>query len=215
MTTVFKVVTKAVPPVEPPQPLTMTLPEPSQPHLPAVQTQLLTLGHPMLRQVAQPVKSPAAAASDGYLQQLIEQMLDTLQAANGVGIAAPQLGHALRVLVVASRPNLRYPHAPRMEPMVMINPRLVAASDDLELGWEGCLSVPGWRGRVPRHRTIEVAYSDRYGQPQRQVWEGFVARIFQHEADHLEGKVFLDRVQAKTDLISEEAYQAIEIAELG
>lgn len=193
----------------------MTLPEPSQPRSPAAQTEVLTLGHPVLRLVAQPIKSPAAAAHDGPLQQLIAQMLDTMRAANGVGIAAPQLGHALRVLVVASRPNLRYPHAPSMAPVVMINPRLVATSDDMELGWEGCLSVPGVRGRVPRHRAVEVEYCDRYGQPQRQVWEGFVARIFQHEADHLEGKVFLDRVQAETDVISEEAYQAIEIAELG
>ncbi|PSN16574.1 peptide deformylase [filamentous cyanobacterium CCT1] len=190
----------------------MTLPEPSQPHLPAAP--VLTLGHPVLRQVAQPVMSPATAAKDRPLQQLIDQMLDTMQAANGVGIAAPQLGHALRVLVVASRPNLRYPHAPQMEPVVMLNPRLIAASDDLELGWEGCLSVPGVRGRVPRHRVVEVEYCDRYGQPQRQVWEGFVARIFQHEADHLEGRVFLDRVQSETDLLSEEAYQAIEIADL-
>ncbi len=193
----------------------MTLPEPSQPRPPVAQAQLLTLGHPVLSQVAQPVKLPAAVASDGPLQQLIDQMLDAIRAANGVGIAAPQLGHALQVLVVASRPNLRYPHAPKMDPVVMINPRLVAASDDLELGWEGCLSVPGVRGRVPRHRAVEVEYCDRYGQPQHQVWEGFVARIFQHEADHLEGKVFLDRVQAETDLISEAAYQAMEIAELG
>ncbi|MBE9157662.1 peptide deformylase [Nodosilinea sp. LEGE 06152] len=189
------------------------MPDPSQPPQPQPSgpaTQVLTLGHPVLRQVAQPVESWADP-----LQQLIDCLLQTMQAANGVGIAAPQLGHSLRVLVVASRPNLRYPHAPLMEPVVMINPRLVAASDELELGWEGCLSVPGVRGRVPRHRVIEVEYCDRYGQPQRQVWEGFVARIFQHEADHLEGKVFLDRVQAETDLISEEAYQAIEIAELG
>ncbi|MGG6241528.1 peptide deformylase [Nodosilinea sp. AN01ver1] len=188
--------------------------QPSKPQGQAPSAKVLTLGHPVLRQVAQPVVSPAAAASDGPLQQLIDQMLDTMRAANGVGIAAPQLGQALRVLVVASRPNLRYPHAPHMEPVVMLNPQVIAASDDLELGWEGCLSVPGWRGRVPRHRTVEVEYCDRYGQPQRQVWEGFVARIFQHEADHLEGRVFLDRVLSETDLLSEEAYQAIEIADL-
>ncbi|WP_083886998.1 peptide deformylase [Nodosilinea nodulosa] len=172
---------------------------------------VLTLGNPVLRQVAQPVES----VDDRRLQQLIDRMLDTVRSASGVGIAAPQLGHSLRVLVVASRPNLRYPHAPLMEPLVMINPRLVSASDELELGWEGCLSVPGVRGRVPRHRVVEVEYCDRHGQPRHQVWEGFVARIFQHEADHLEGKVFLDRVQSETDLMSEAAYQAMEIADLG
>jgi peptide deformylase len=168
----------------------------------------------VLHQVAQPVALPIASVNDGSLQQLIDQLLAIMKADHGVGIAAPQLGQALRILVVASRPNLRYPHAPLMDPVVMINPRLVSASDELEMGWEGCLSVPGVRGRVPRHRVVEVEYSDRHGQPQHQVWEGFVARIFQHEADHLEGKVFLDRVTSETDLLSEEAYQTIEIADL-
>ncbi|MFQ4138855.1 peptide deformylase [Nodosilinea sp. PGN35] len=175
---------------------------------PDSETKVLTLGQPVLRQVAQPVES----LGDQALQRLIDQMLTTVQRASGVGIAAPQLGHSLRVLVVASRPNLRYPHAPSMEPTVLVNPRLVAVSDELELGWEGCLSVPGVRGRVPRHQRVEVAYCDRYGQPQNQVWEGFVARIVQHEVDHLEGKVFLDRVESETDLLSEAAYQAMEIA---
>lgn len=188
----------------------MTLPQPSQPRPPEPQASLLTLGHPVLHQRAQPVTT----VDDWSLQRLINELLETMQAAHGVGIAAPQLGQALRVLVVASRPNLRYPQAPVMEPVVMINPRLVSASDELELGWEGCLSVPGVRGRVPRHRVVEVEYSDRHGRLHRQVWEGFVARIFQHEADHLEGKVFLDRVQLETDLLSEQAYQAIEIADL-
>lgn len=172
---------------------------------------VLTLGHPVLRQVAQPVTS----VRDAQVQRLIERLLTTVGSANGVGIAAPQLGRSIQVLVVASRPNLRYPSAPTMAPTVLINPRMVAASDELDLGWEGCLSVPGVRGRVPRHRTVEVEYLDRQGQPQRQVWHGFVARIFQHEADHLAGRVFLDRVQSETDLLSEEAYQAMEIAALG
>ncbi|MGB6016502.1 MAG: peptide deformylase, partial [Nodosilinea sp.] len=191
----------------------MTLPEPSQPRPSTAPATLLTLGDPVLHQRAQPVewpvKWPVDLVDDWHLQQLINQLLETMRSANGVGIAAPQLGYALRVLVVASRPNLRYPHAPVMEPVVMINPRLVAASDELEMGWEGCLSVPGVRGRVPRHRVVEVEYCDRHGQPQHQVWEDFVARIFQHEADHLEGRVFLDRIQSETDLLSEKAYLAM------
>lgn len=172
---------------------------------------LLTLGHPVLRQVAQPV----AAVNDEAVQRLIDQLLTTVRTANGVGIAAPQLGHSLRILVVASRPNLRYPHAPLMEPTVLVNPRLISASDELERGWEGCLSVPGVRGQVPRHQTVEVEYCDRHGQPHRQIWQGFVARILQHEVDHLDGKVFLDRVQSEADLLTEDAYQAMEIAALG
>jgi peptide deformylase len=170
---------------------------------------VLTLDDPILRQRAAPVVGPS---DDPTLQALIDHLLATVRSANGVGIAAPQLGSSLRVVVVASRPNLRYPYAPLMAPEVLINPRLVARSEDLEAGWEGCLSVPGVRGRVRRHRTVTVEYCDRQGQPQRREWEGFVARIVQHEIDHLDGKVFLDRVTTEVDLLSEAAYQTLEIA---
>lgn len=190
----------------------MTQPEPfrSAPLAPAADSILRDRDHPVLRQIAQPVDS----VDDPALQRLIDQLLITVRSANGVGIAAPQLGHSLRVVVVASRPNLRYPHAPTMAPTVLINPRLVSASSTMELGWEGCLSVPGLRGRVPRHQVVKVEYLDRQGQIQHQVWEGFVARIVQHEVDHLDGKLFLDRIQSETDLLSEAAYQAMEIATL-
>jgi len=167
-------------------------------------TPLITLGHPLLRQPSQAIEDP----SDPGLQPFIDQMLKVMTAANGVGLAAPQLGRAQRLIVVASRPNPRYPNAPLMEPTVMLNPGLIAASDEMEKGWEGCLSVPGTRGQVRRSCTVEVAYLDRWGQPQRQVWQGFIARIFQHEYDHLEGKVFLDRVEHSGDLLSEADYQA-------
>jgi peptide deformylase len=178
---------------------------------PAQSSQVLTYDQPALRHLAQPVDDIAPPA----LQALIDQLLATVQSANGVGIAAPQLGYPLRVIIVASRPNLRYPQAPTMEPTVLINPRLVTVGDEQELGWEGCLSVPGVRGQVWRHRLVEVTYCDRNGQPQHRVWQGFVARILQHEIDHLNGTVFLDRVQADTALISEDAYQAMVIDGLG
>jgi peptide deformylase len=183
----------------------------SDPHDSKSPSPLLTLGHPLLRQVTQPVDNIYAP----QVQRLIDRLLIAVQTANGVGIAAPQVGWSVQVLVIASRPNLRYPRAPTMPPTVLVNPRLVAASEAAELGWEGCLSVPGVRGRVPRHRTVEVDYLDRHGQPHRQVWEGFVARIFQHEADHLVGKLFLDHVRSETDCLSEAAYQAMEISTLG
>ncbi|PSN20705.1 peptide deformylase [filamentous cyanobacterium CCP5] len=168
------------------------------------QRPVLQLGDPGLRRIAQPV----GAVADAWVQRLIDDLLVTLQANNGVGIAAPQVGMPCRLLVVASRPNLRYPTAPQMEPEVMINPRLVAHGDRLERGWEGCLSVPGLRAQIPRYREIEVEYSDRQGQIQRRVWTGFVARIFQHEYDHLEGQVLLDRLETPADLISEAEYFA-------
>lgn len=165
---------------------------------------ILQLGSPQLRQIAQPVQ----AVGDRAVQQLADDLLATLQAANGVGIASPQVGESLRLLVVASRPNLRYPDAPQMAPEVLINPRLVAHGDALEHGWEGCLSVPGLRVRVPRYQEIEVEYRDRRDRLQRRSWHGFVARIFQHELDHLDGRVLLDRVENDTDIISEAEYFA-------
>ena len=119
---------------------------------------VIQLGNPTLKRVSMTVDT-----SDDSLQQLqpfFDQLLDTVQASNGVGIAAPQVAQNLRLFIVASRPNLRYPTAPSMEPTVMINPKIVARSDEQVKGWEGCLSVPGIRGLVPRSREIEVTYCD-------------------------------------------------------
>ncbi|TVP62208.1 MAG: peptide deformylase [Leptolyngbya sp. LCM1.Bin17] len=174
-------------------------------------TSLITLGNPILRRRSRPV----ANLADPQLQGHIDQLLTTVEAAHGVGIAAPQLGWSQQIVVVASRPNLRYPHAPAMAPTVLINPWIVAHSPDQAKGWEGCLSVPGVRGQVWRHQTVEVAYLDRWGQPQRQIWSDFVARIVQHELDHLAGHVFLDRVASSADVLSEEDYQAMVIDTFG
>jgi peptide deformylase len=163
---------------------------------------LRQLGDPILTQVAEPVtefKTPA-------LQDLIEGMLATLKEAQGVGLAAPQVGSLLQVLIVASRPNPRYPEAPQMQPLVMVNPRLLACSSDQVLGWEGCLSVPNCRGLVARAREVEVEYYTPEGVQQRVVWQDFPARIFQHEYDHLMGRVFLQRQPRQ--LLTEAEYQA-------
>jgi peptide deformylase len=124
-----------------------------------------------------------------------------------VGIAAPQAAQSDRLFIVASRPNLRYPQAPNMEPTAMINPRIVDASRETVKDWEGCLSIPGIRGLVPRSRAIEIEYTSRDGKLQRQELTYFVARIFQHEHDHLDGIVFLDRVESTHELITEDEYQ--------
>jgi peptide deformylase len=171
---------------------------------------IVTLGHSVLRQRATAVTDVESV----QLQQLIDALMAATVEANGVGIAAPQLGCSQRVMVMASRPNLRYPDAPTMDPIALINPRVVAHSDDQVKGWEGCLSVPGVRGKVPRYRQVEVEYIDRQGRSQRQVWQDFVARIFQHEYDHLEGHVFLDRLESEADLISEADFQRLVIDDL-
>jgi peptide deformylase len=142
------------------------------------------------------------------LQTLINNLIGTVQQTHGVGIAAPQVGASVQVLIVASRPNLRYPHAPKMSPTAMMNPRLVAHADDVVWGWEGCLSVPDQRGQVPRYREIEVEYRDRRGRPQRRVLTDFVARIVQHELDHLQGTLFTDHIADPTTLLTDAEYFA-------
>jgi len=169
-------------------------------------TQVLTiaqLGNPILRQIAQPINQ----INDAKIQNLIDDLIATMTPANGVGIAAPQVSESHRIIIVASRPTLRYPSAPLMEPTPMINPQIIDHSAEIVKGWEGCLSIPGIRGLVPRYQTTEIAYIDQYGQPQKQELTGFVARIFQHEFDHLEGMLFIDRVETTRDLMTEEEYQ--------
>lgn len=165
--------------------------------------QISQLGNPVLRQQAQPIEN----FRDERIQTLIDELIATVAPANGVGIAAPQVAESYRLFIVASRPTLRYPHAPQMEPTPMLNPRIIARSSDVVKDWEGCLSIPGIRGLVPRYRAIEVEYTDRNGKLHRQILTDFVARIFQHEYDHLDGKVFLDRVESTQELLTEEEYQ--------
>ena len=144
---------------------------------------------------------------DDRLQQLIDNLIFTVQQANGVGIAAPQVARGDRLFIIASRPNLRYPQAPQMEPTAMINPRIITSSTETVKDWEGCLSIPGIRGLVPRSRSIEIEYTSRDGQLHQQELTDFVARIFQHEQDHLDGIVFLDRVESTQELMTEDEYQ--------
>ena len=165
--------------------------------------QIIQLGHPILRQQAQQVDN----IRDQRIQKLIDDLIATVGIANGVGIAAPQVAEGDRLFIVASRPNPRYPNAPEMAPTAMINPKLLAHSSEVIKGWEGCLSIPGIRGLVPRYQAIEVEYSDRNGKSQKQELTDFVARIFQHEYDHLDGIVFLDRLETTQDIITEQEYQ--------
>jgi peptide deformylase len=164
--------------------------------------QIAQLGQPVLRRITVPI----ADFSDAAVQTLIEDMLVTVAEVNGVGIAAPQVFEPLRLFIVASRPSPRYPNAPGMEPTAMINPELLWGSDETEKGWEGCLSVPGIRGPVPRSVRIGVRYLTRDGALREEEMSGFLARIFQHEFDHINGLVFLDRVESTREIITEREY---------
>jgi peptide deformylase len=166
---------------------------------------ILQLGDNRLRQVAQPVGDVLSPS----VQALIDQLLEAVKAKNGVGIAAPQIAQSLQIMIVASHPTVRYPNAPEMEPMAMINPRIVEMGGDRVLGWEGCLSVPDQRGFVPRYSAVAIEFIDRQGLTQTTVFQDFLARIFQHEYDHFQGILFPDRVESPQHLISEAAYQAM------
>lgn len=167
--------------------------------------QAAQLGHPILRQIAKPVDN----IKSKNIQILIDDLLDTLMDINGVGMAAPQVYESIRIFIIASHPNPRYPHAPFMEPTPVINPKIITKSKSITKDWEGCLSVPGIRGLVPRSTKIEVEYLDRKGKQTKARYTDFIARIFLHEYDHLEGLVFLDRVTNNQDLVSEKEYYKI------
>lgn len=166
---------------------------------------IITIGNILLCQQATSVQN----IDDPHLQELIDNLTTTAGQANGVGIAAPQVGECLRLLIVASRPNQRYPDAPFMEPTAIINPIITGHSPEVVKGWEGCLSVPGVRGLVPRYQWVELSYTDRYGNLQKRKFTGFVARIFQHEYDHLEGILFIDRVEDTNRIITEDEYKQV------
>lgn len=140
------------------------------------------------------------------VQTLAQELVQICQEAKGVGLAAPQVGVPWQIMVVASRPNPRYPHAPQMEPLVMLNPEIVAMGGEPVWDWEGCLSVPNQRGLVARAPWIQVRYVNVQGETVTQEFTDFVARIVQHEYDHLQGRLFLDRQPQQ--LLSEAAYQA-------
>ncbi|GAA6619628.1 peptide deformylase [Scytonema sp. NUACC26] len=175
----------------------------SNPKSEMVSLPITQLGDRILRQKALEIKN----IHDDRIQKLIDDLIATVAQANGVGIAAPQVAESLRLFIVASHPNPRYPNAPEMEPTAMINPKIIAHSTEVVKGWEGCLCVPGIRGLVPRYQAIEVEYMDRNGKLHKAEFTDFIARIFQHEYDHLDGIVFLDRLESTLDIMSEQEYQ--------
>ena len=136
----------------------------------------------------------ASELNSDWLNQLALAMQATMMQRNGVGIAAPQVYVSKRIIIVASRANLRYPDAPEMDAVVMVNPEILEKSDTTILGEEGCLSVPDERGLVARAQTIKVRYLTLQGEVVETVYTGFPARIVQHEVDHLNGLLFIQRI---------------------
>lgn len=164
--------------------------------------EIAELGHPVLRQRASEIED----LQSEELQSFIDDLVETCKDSNGVGIAAPQVYESKRIFIIHSRPNPRYPNAPELGPIALINPEIVSYSDEKEKDWEGCLSIPGIRGLVPRHKWVNVKYMTRKGEEVENEFSDFVARIFQHELDHLDGIVFLDRMESSNEIITEKEY---------
>jgi peptide deformylase len=153
--------------------------------------EVLRMGDPRLWQVSIPVKKFGTPE----LAELLQDMRDTMAHLNGAGLAAPQIGVALRAVVFGVKSNPRYPGVEEVPDTVLINPEITPLSEELEEGWEGCLSVPGMRGWVPRWRRLRYAgYDERGGRFEREV-EGFHARVVQHEVDHLDGILYPMRIR--------------------
>ena len=159
--------------------------------------QIVTVGDPVLRERAREVTAEQLRSEE--VQRLIDDMIETKRAADGAGIAANQVGETLRVAVVEVEPgNPRYPYKPPVPLTVLVNPELEPVGDATVDIVEGCLSVPDLRGAVPRFETVRVRYLDRDGEPHEEVRRGLTAGTFQHEVDHLDGILFLDRVADPT-----------------
>lgn len=152
---------------------------------------VLRMGHPLLQQVAAPV----GRFGTHELDALADDMLDTMRALNGAGLAAPQIGVSLRVVIFEVSSNPRYPQAEAVPRTFLVNPVLTPLDDELEEDWEGCLSVPGLRGLVPRHRRLRYRGYDLRGLPIDRTVEGFHARVVQHEVDHLDGILYPMRIR--------------------
>ena len=154
--------------------------------------EIVKMGDPRLLRVAQPVRE----FDTEELHALIDDMQDTMRAANGAGLAAPQIGVDLQVVIFGTdTPNPRYPDAPPVPRTVLLNPVITPLSDEQEEDWEGCLSVPGLRGKVPRWRRIRYSGYDERGRRIEREAEGFHARVVQHECDHLVGKLYPMRIR--------------------
>ena len=147
--------------------------------------EVLRMGHPVLRERAQPVEDFGAE-----LKALVEDMKETMAAQNGAGLAAPQIGVSRRVVIFGVTSNPRYPDAEEVPFTVLVNPKLEFLTREVEEGWEGCLSVPGMRGVVPRYTRLRYRGFDEEGRPIEREADGFHARVVQHEVDHLDGILY-------------------------
>ncbi|MBI5378848.1 MAG: peptide deformylase [Nitrospirae bacterium] len=166
---------------------------------------IIKLGHPLLRKAADPV--PPEEILTEEFQRFVDDLIETMRAHDGLGLAANQVAVPRQVAVIESRANPRYPRAPEIPLQVFINPVFAFLSEEKVCGWEVCLSVDKLRGLVPRSARATVEAQDRRGKPFRIDASGFLAVVLQHELDHLQGKVFLDRMEDLTTLAHQKEFE--------
>ena len=153
--------------------------------------EILKMGDPRLLEKSKSIKDLNAIDLD----QLIQDMIDTMEANDGAGLAAPQIGINIQLVIFGFKKNDRYPDAEEVPFTVLINPKITPIGDEIEDGWEGCLSVPGLRGVVPRYKKISYQGIDQYGKKIERNVDGFHARVVQHECDHLFGILYPMRIK--------------------
>jgi peptide deformylase len=151
------------------------------------------LGHPVLRKVTETVSQ--SELESPALQKFIDDMIETMKEYDGVGLAADQVHESKQIAVLEVADNPRYPEKPQVPLTVLVNPTITPLSEEVEEDWEGCLSIPDLRGMVPRYKSVRVQALDRQGKEIDFVANEFHARVIQHEFDHLNGKVYLDRMR--------------------
>jgi peptide deformylase len=158
------------------------------------------LGNPILRKKAKPV--PAKWIGTAEFLAFTEAMFRTMHAVDGIGLAAPQVGVSFRLAVIEIGPTKTRPGQKRGERIIMVNPKIMAHSKESSEDWEGCLSFEGVRGKVPRFRSVRVRYTNEAGKAIERIASGLLARAFQHEIDHLDGRAYVDRVKDTKTLIT-------------
>jgi peptide deformylase len=165
------------------------------------------LGNPILRKISKQVDLKELTGQQGELQNFIDDMIDTMREEDGVGLAAPQVNRSLQIVVLEYENNERYPGESSIPVTVLVNPVLSDYGEEKVLGWESCLSLVDFRGLVPRSTSVTLKAYDRDGDRIEKRATGFEAVVLQHEIDHLNGKVFLDRMEDLTKLAYQEEFE--------
>ena len=163
------------------------------------------IGHPILRQPTRILTREELLSEE--IQSFLDDLVETMREASGAGLAANQVYQSLRICAVEVRNNSRYPYSPNIPQTILVNPVLTPASDETFINYEGCLSVPNLRGQVRRHCEVHVEALDREGNSISTVVKGMTAATYQHEVDHLDGRIFLDRVEDPNSVVTLENFQ--------